>query len=275
MALKTILVHVDHTDSADGRVAAAADLAARHDAHLIGMGVKPPINLPIYAEVPLPSDLVESLEARSEQDVAMASRRFHAAIAKSGRADRCEWRTADGDPTDALGLAARYADLTVIGQPDPDSAPAEYLNLPDNLVMEAGRPLLVVPYAGVTKPVGDTVVVAWNASREAARAMAGALPILEKARSVHVLTVDPERIGEVQGARIAAYLARHGIQAQIVRTSAADMDVGDILLNHAADRGADLVVMGAYGHSRFREVILGGVSRHVIQHMTVPVLMTH
>ncbi|MGE4221034.1 MAG: universal stress protein [Alphaproteobacteria bacterium] len=273
MAIKTVLVHVDHVDGAEARVAAAVGLADRHDAHLIGIGVKPPVNLPVYAEVPLPSDLIASLEARAEQDVATAARRFAAATA--GRAGRCEWTVAEGDPTDALALAARYADLTVIGQPNPDGAPADYLNLPDNLVMEAGRPLLVMPFAGVAKPVGDTVVVAWNASRESARALAGALPILEKAGKVHVLTVDPEKIGETQGARISAFLSRHGVKAEIVRTPAADMDVGDILLNSVADRGADLLVMGAYGHSRFREVILGGVSRHVIQNMTVPVLLTH
>jgi len=273
MAIKTILVHVDHVDGTEARIAAAADLAARHDAHLIGFGVKPPINLPVYAEVPLPSDLIASLEARVEKDVATAARRFGAATA--ARAERSEWIVTDGDPTDALALAARYADLTVIGQPNPDNAPAEYLNLPDNLVVEAGRPLLVIPFAGVSKPVGNTVVVAWNASRESARAIAGALPILQTARAVHVLSVDPETFGEAQGARISAYLSRHGVRAEIVRTAEGDTDVGDILLNATADRGADLLVMGAYGHSRFREVILGGVSRHVIQNMTVPVLITH
>jgi len=155
--------------------------------------------------------------------------------------------------------------------------PGELAFLPEELALGVGRPVLVVPRYGTFETVGQRVLIAWNGSREATRAVNDAIPILKMATKVTVLSVDPE--GEpdrrLPGADLALHLARHGIAAEAESTQALDIGVGDVLLSRAADLGADLIVMGAYGHSRLREMMLGGATRHLLQHMTVPVLMSH
>ncbi len=145
--------------------------------------------------------------------------------------------------------------------------------------MTSGRPVLVVPYIGPGKSVATHVLVGWNASREATRAVNDAIPLLQRAKKVTVLAVDPEGgtegHGEVPSADISLHLARHGIKVEAAQTVTGDIDVGDALLSRASDLGADLIVVGAYGHSRMREFILGGVTRHLLQHMTVPILISH
>jgi nucleotide-binding universal stress UspA family protein len=150
---------------------------------------------------------------------------------------------------------------------------------PEQVALASGRPVLIVPYAGHFDNVGRRVLIAWNATREAARAVSDAMPLLTSAELVTVLTIDPREgphgHGELPGADIALHLARHGVKAQIERTVSAGMPVGEVLLSRVADLGADLIVMGAYGHSRAREVLLGGATRSVLRSMTVPVLMSH
>jgi len=178
-----------------------------------------------------------------------------------------EWREipegADADPA----LHARYADLAIFGQLDPERAETEPTRQrPEHVAIASGRPVLIVPYAGRFDNVGRRVLIAWSATREAARAVADAM-------------VDPREgvggHGELPGADIALHLARHGVKAQIERTVSAGLPVGEVLLSRLADLGADLLVMGAYGHSRAREVLFGGATRSVLRSMTVPVLMSH
>jgi nucleotide-binding universal stress UspA family protein len=137
----------------------------------------------------------------------------------------------------------------------------------------------VVPHVGTNKPPGKVVMLCWNASRESARAASDALPFLKTASEVIVLVVDPqvspEGHGAEPGADVATWLARHGIKVTVQRDVAADADVGNVILSRAADHGVDLIVMGVYGHSRLREMVLGGVSRTLLSSMTVPVLMSH
>ncbi len=148
-----------------------------------------------------------------------------------------------------------------------------------NLVMSAGRPALVIPYIGAPEGFGRTVTLAWDAGREAARTVADAMPLLERAEQVHVLAVNPRSgisgHGEEPGADIALHLARHGITAEVNHTHAQDVGVGDAILSWLSDSGSDLLVMGAYGHSRLRELVLGGVTRRLLDSMTVPVLISH
>jgi nucleotide-binding universal stress UspA family protein len=147
------------------------------------------------------------------------------------------------------------------------------------VTLASGRPILVVPYAGRFETVGRCVLIAWNVSREAARAVADAMPLLAAADVVTVLAVDPPPgpggDGDLPGADIALHLGRHGVEAQIERTVSADVPIGEVLLSRAADLGADLLVMGAYGHSRTRELLLGGATRSILASMTIPVLMSH
>ncbi len=175
-------------------------------------------------------------------------------------------------------LHARHADIAILGQNDPDHPPVAP-HLSESVLLGAGRPVIVVPYAGSFDTVCGTVLVAWNTTREAARALNDAMPILARAKKVTVLSINPPS-GEMgrpvwPGADISLHLARHGATAEASSTVSGDIDAGNTILSRAADFGADLIVMGGYGHSRQREFLLGGVTRTLLQHMTVPVLMSH
>jgi nucleotide-binding universal stress UspA family protein len=139
-----------------------------------------------------------------------------------------------------------------------------------------GRPVLVVPRYGTFPTIGERVLVAWNGAREAVRAVNDALPLLQRAQLVTVLSIDPSDADHrIPSADITLHLARHGVTAVAAQTRGTDLLVADILLSYAADLGADLIVSGAYGHTRLRELVLGGMTRHLLQTMTVPVLMSH
>jgi nucleotide-binding universal stress UspA family protein len=210
--------------------------------------------------------------------LAEAQRSYGDCLRRTGF-ERSEWRASDTDALSVVALHARYADLVVIGQQKPDSTGGVSREFERSLPAVAGRPVLVVPYAFERRPVGRQVLVAWNASREAARAVVDALPFLMRADQVHVVAFDPQvsarAHGEEPGADIALYLARHGVKVAVSRYDAQDMDTGNLLLSRAFDLSADLIVMGAWGHSRLREFVLGGVTRTLLESMTVPVLMSH
>lgn len=274
---KTILVHVDAGKTAPARLDIAVELANTFGAHLACL----------YAvkTEPLPSAAVEArdilLEAqrRSRAEHAQAARRSYDECLRRAGFDKAEWRASAADPLEAMGLHARYADLVVIGQQNPDSPGDVEKDFERALPITAGRPVLVVPYAFERRPVGRRVLVAWNAGREAARAVSDALPLLQRASHVDVVAFEPARSGAAHGAEpgadIALYLARHGVKVTVSRVDAPDLDVGNQLLSRAFDLSADLIVMGAWGHSRLRELILGGVTRTLLESMTVPVLMAH
>ena len=184
---------------------------------------------------------------------------------------------ADGLAEQVVAAYARYADLVIIGQTEPDAgATTTPADLAETVGMAGERPVLIVPHIGVVKPPGKTVMLCWNGSREVARAATSALPILKKADKVIILLVDPKSDGgEQPGAGAARWLARHGVKAVVQRDTAADSDVGGVILSRAADHDADLIVMGLYGHSRMREWVLGGASRTLLASMTVPLLVAH
>ena len=177
-------------------------------------------------------------------------------------------------------MHGRYADLIVIGQLDAYDSQAGLLRArPEEVTMLAGRPVLVVPFTGDFERIDTRVLIGWDASREAARAVKDAVPLLGHAETVTVLTIDAEQSpfghGEIPGADIALYLARHGVKAEVARTVSAGIGIGNTLLSRAADYEANLLVMGAYGHSRVRELLLGGTTRTVLTSMILPVLMSH
>jgi nucleotide-binding universal stress UspA family protein len=148
----------------------------------------------------------------------------------------------------------------------------------ERLALGSGRPVLVVPYVGRYPEIGRNVVIAWKAGRESARAVFDALPILEQAEQVQILEIEEggrRRNVLAADTSIAATLARHGIKPAVRTSVAGDISIGDEILSRIADMGADLLVMGAYGHSRMRELVFGGVTRHIAGHMTVPTLFSH
>ena len=278
MTYKTIVVHVGGEARRRERLDIACSLAAAFDAHLVGLFALAEFLVPFALGGNAGEVIAE--EGRWRDEAARSAKSdFQAAAARAGVA-KTEWRRSERGVLGAARVSARYADLVVVGQADPDHVdearmPASFA---EDLVLSAGRPVLVVPYAGRFSAVGSRVLVAWNAGREAARAVTDALPLLQRAKSVEVVAFEPRRSGADHGAEpgadIALYLARHGVKVSAARQQA-DIDVGSQILSRAADTDADLIVMGAYGHSRAREVVLGGATRSLLEAMTVPVLMAH
>jgi nucleotide-binding universal stress UspA family protein len=278
MTYKTILVHCDAHPKVTQRLAVATDLARRCGAHLVGLHVQEPFTAPaMFDGTAALDDLFSAHEEMAKADLAAAKTAFDKAV--KGAEFTTEWRSESGYIDTQLGIHARYADLVVLGQSDPDAESATPSDLPEALALSTGRPALVVPHIGAQTMPGKTVMLCWNASRESARAASDALPLLCGADKVIVLSVDPKSSnkghGAEPGADVATWLTRHGAKVTVQRDVAADSDVGSVILSRAADHDVDLIVMGLYGHSRLREVILGGASRTLLASMTVPVLMAH
>ncbi|HXP31847.1 MAG TPA: universal stress protein [Stellaceae bacterium] len=284
MAYKDILVLFDGGRGQDTRLRLAAELARRHQGYLTGLYAMELAAAPIttsalgsYAEAEaVRSALATAREAASELKAAAESR-FREALQRA--AIQGEWRVLEGSTVDLATLHARYADIAVLGQVDPDNPLANAPTLPESVLMGAGRPVLIVPYVGHFATLGKNVLVAWNATREAARATGDALPLLTEAKTVTVLSFDPpgdiDTGGRLPASHLVEHLRRHGIAAVASTLPLGEVGVGDQILSRAADLGCDLIVMGGYGHSRTRELIFGGASRSLLQHMTVPVLMAH
>ncbi|HXA22693.1 MAG TPA: universal stress protein [Acetobacteraceae bacterium] len=282
MALKDILVHLDGTPRTKIRLDIAARLATQCGAHLTGVHVIdiPSANYFYGAAMPFVPTNPEEIVGRMRADATEAATPIEAAFRDCMRRNglQGEWRLVEGSPAAMVALHARYADLTVVGQPN-SYEPKDNDAITVTTVMTSGRPVLAIPFAGDFPTLGERVLVAWNASREAARAVNDALPLIAAAKQVTVLAINPQRgiggHGDVPAADIALHLARHGVKAEAAHTVAKDINDGEALLSYAADIGADLIVSGAYGHSRARELVFGGVTRTLIAEMTAPVLLSH
>jgi nucleotide-binding universal stress UspA family protein len=278
MALKDILVHVDSGQQSERRVDTAIRLATAHQAHLIGLYVVSYPYIAGFIRAQMSSEVLEHQLETVRQAAAYAETAFADKAARAGI--HAEWRSVEGDPIEVLDLHCRYADVAVVGQQDSEETrTTSDSKMPDHLILSAGRPVLVIPNVGEYPVIGERVMVAWDGSRSATRAVNDAIPFMLSAKHVHVVTVISEctdqRQCEIPGADICLHLARHDIKAEAGHFLAQDSNEGDTLLSRAADQGIDLLVMGAYGHNRWREIVLGGVTRHMLQHMTMPVLMSH
>ncbi|MBD0271601.1 MAG: universal stress protein [Acetobacteraceae bacterium] len=280
MRLKDILVHLDGAERSETRLRVAADLARRHEAHLTAVNVIDVVSPFVLAGDAGGAVLAELMEGMRRDALAEASR-VEAAFRERLRLDGIAggWRLVEGIARTQVALHARYADLVVVGQEESNAGDPPVSAVAEHALFASGRPVLVVPAAGRPETVGRRVLVGWNASREAARAVNDALPVIARAEATTVLAADPRHgsrgHGEEPGADIALHLARHGLKVGVDRIAAGDIDVADLLLNRAAELSADLLVVGAYGHSRLREVVLGGVTRTLLRQTTVPVLMSH
>jgi nucleotide-binding universal stress UspA family protein len=279
MSYKTILVHLDTSARSQTRLDLAVTLAEKLDAHLIGLFAPfQPDARSYYIEPTTLPYLAEQDEWRRAQGVKLEAV-FRAAIAREGVLG--EWRTTEDYPNTVVPLHARHADLVVAGQFDAND-PLSYVaaGFCENLVLTSGCPILFVPHAGSFPVLGAHVTVGWDGSRESARAVHDAMPLLKGAARVTVLTVNaPSKNASGQripGVDIATSIARHGVSVETLEIDGADpLHIGQALLSQVADLNADLLVTGAYAHARWQELIVGGVTRTLLKSMTIPALMSH
>jgi nucleotide-binding universal stress UspA family protein len=280
MAIKDLLVQIDGSTHATPRLAAAIELAQTYGAHLTGLCLA--VEPPIPAEIPrfMPADVLASQRKAVLEQAETAAARFRLKIEAAGVLGECRVVEVQSlEATNVFVRHARHADLAILSQADPEEVSPLGRQFPADVVMSSGRPAIVIPYVGPAATLGRRVLIGWNGSREAARAVNDALPILRLAQSVTVLSVNPDEPsgGERRdpGADISLHLARHGVIVTAAQTIAREIPAADAILNAIADAGFDLLVMGAYGRPRLREMILGGVTQIVLEHMTVPVFMSH
>jgi nucleotide-binding universal stress UspA family protein len=277
MGLNDIVVYVDSAGAAQARVEFAVGLAKAHGAHLIGIAFAPTTLLPLYGADVGFADMTEVLESVKAQGASALDDFKTRALA---RALSCEAKLMQGMseefPHDFAYLA-RHADLTILGQPrDGDPLIGQYA-LVERCLFASGRPVMIVPAAPLQGALDGTIVAAWDGSAEAARAINDALIFLKQASRV-VLLVGVLQDAEDEAPRtedMIAHLQRHGVGAEAMLVDAKEGDVGRVLLGRAKDLGADLMVMGAFHHSRWREFILGGVTLTVLEEATIPLLMAH
>jgi nucleotide-binding universal stress UspA family protein len=275
--IKDVIVSLSAADKRDPAADYAISLAAAFDAHIAGVAFAHEPVIPVAVVGQVPSDFVDSLREKAEKSARAAANRFDKAAAKAGLSVETHVIGESGTrAADLFGQITRRFDLSVVGQPERDRDGVEEL-IAEGALFESGRPAIVVPYIQKGGFKLDRVLVCWDGSRAAARAIGDAVPFLTRAKDVHVVIVagDRGKSDELAGADVGEHLARHGIKVEVNRVAAGDIDVASAILSYAADRGADFLVMGGYGHSRLREFVLGGVTRTILQSMTLPALMSH
>lgn len=279
MDYQNILVHLDMSKAMPQRIETALHVAKRFDAHLTGLfNVFQPASRPISMITEPPEQRAAKEKLQTER-LGAEEALFRKELERAGVDG--DWKLSKQLPNLAIPKAARLADLVIAGQYDPDD-PESFIaeQFLENLVLSCGRPVLLVPYAGRHPDVGGTVCVAWDGSREASRALHDALPFLVRAGKVIIFSINASgdiHDPHIRGDEIAAVVARHGAKNVVIEEvdGVHDISNGSLLLSRAADFGADMIVMGCYGHARLRELFLGGVTRTILKSMTVPVLMSH
>lgn len=276
MTYSDILVHLTDDPRNEAKAAAAFHLAQRFNAHVTALYTLPPPQHLYYMGEYVPPELFQRQADEARTAAAKAKVEFEAVAGKQGIT--VDWLESERLPLEALESQGRAFDLIVLGQPDPNpknpmTVPAGVDVLPHELALRAGRPILAIPYAGSYPIIGNRVLVGWNGSKEATRAVHDAMPFLTAASKVIVFGINQEGSRGTTGAELARHLARHGVKVEVAHTVVEDMGLGEALLSAVADQGADLLVMGAYGHSRLREMVFGGVTETVLSSMTVPVLL--
>jgi nucleotide-binding universal stress UspA family protein len=275
--IKDIVVNLSVTRGGGPAGDYAVSIASALDAHVAGVAfVYDPI-VPVSATGYIPAEVIERQQADNEADAKAAIDRFAEATRRAGLSAEPLTITASlAGAGEQFGRIARRFDLAVVGQAEPETSTIDDI-IAETTLFESGRPMIVVPYIQKGPLKLDKVMVCWDGSRQAARAIGDAMPLLTKAGKVEIVIIadEPGKQDEIAGADMGQHLARHGLKVDLERIPRGDVDVADALLSYAADSGADFMVMGGYGHSRLREFVLGGVTRSILRSMTVPVLMAH
>ena len=255
----------------------AVSVADTFKAHVLGVAFAYEPIIPGTVMGGIPPEIIESQIAESNKKARTATARFEQAAKRAGvSAESLIMTTSISGAADQLGRLGRRFDLVVVGQAGREkSLPDEVVD--EGVLFESGRPVIFVPYIQKAGLKLDRVMVCWDGSRPAARAIYDAMPLLERSGRVEVVVVanEPGKQAEIAGVDMGRHLARHGLNVLVQRIFRGDIDVADVLLSHAVDSGTDFIVMGGYGHSRLREFVLGGVTASILHSMTTPVLMSH
>lgn len=277
MSIKNIIVHIDHSEACKHRINAAIEISRQHDARLSTLFVVPDYFVPSYVEAQISADVITQINDQALERAREAMSAVEKQITDTGLA--VDSYIEDGNLISILNDYARYTDLLILGQSQPEDPDNLSEALADHLVIEGGAPCLVIPYIGARQTLAKRILVAWNESRESARALKDALPLLKQADQVTVLLIKSKSHNEEHTATqkrvMLGYLADHDINAEVSICIDNHLDPGDTIVAEAIDNDNDLIVMGAYGHSRLREIVLGGATRHLLKQMTVPILLSH
>ena len=280
MSYKTIVVHCNDKRRVARVANVAAELASRFGAHLIGLSVSPPVHL-IPAGMPGTPDVIVEDSRKVAYQKSNPELRHAFLEASQARGVEAEWRERDADNSSLAATvlrAARRADLVVLAQKDHTWPHSAHLDVDDAVIMGSGRPVLLVPNDGLTSASARRVLIAWSDTREASRAVFDALPLLQQAEDVKVVTiggVKPDRGLDESDLDICNSLLRHNVKCKSTEHIATHADIGRSITQQAIAHKADMLVMGCYGHSRLSEFVLGGASRYQLRHMMIPVFMSH
>jgi nucleotide-binding universal stress UspA family protein len=275
--VKDLVVNLTGGHPQDFAVDFAVSVAASFSAHIAGVAfIYEPI-IPGDMLGGIPTDLIEVQREENRKTAEAAVTRFETAATAAGVS--AETRVVDASlagAADLFGRIARRYDVAVVGQARPEQGASEEL-LIEGALFGSGRPVVVVPYSQKEGLKLDRILICWDGSAPAARAIADAVPFLARAKAIDIIVVVGERdkSGEITGRNMRRHLARHGIESEIKHITASGGVAQSAILAHAADIRANFIVMGGYGHSRLREFILGGVTRSILKAMPVPVLMSH
>jgi nucleotide-binding universal stress UspA family protein len=280
MAFKTILVCLTEVNRTQALLDIAAGIAEQQGAHVIGLYVVPAARVSSSARFQMTAQVFESHREYFSARIDEVQNQFEDIMLRNGLEG--EWQLVESPSpliADPVVERAMGSDLIIASQVDRNSEAGVELDFAQRLLMETGRPLLLVPQSGHFSSCGRIAVVGWNATRESARAVFDAVPMLRHAEAVHVTWVETlakrTQAGSFLGSDLARSLSRHGVAASAETLPGDGMTAGQRLLVHAADLGADLLVIGAYGHTRLREFVFGGSTRYILQSMNVPVFMSH
>ena len=274
--IKDILVNLSTQTDRDAACDYAISVAREFEAHLTGVAFDYVAGIPGTIFDGGVATVIAAYRAENRRVAQLAKDKFENVAKEAGVLAEAHILTAGVAAAGAtFGNTARNHDLSIVGQPRPDSEAMEEL-IVEGALFGSGRPVLVVPYIQRTGLKLDRVMVCWDGSRNVARAIADAMPILKRAGAIDVVTIQPqERRSELPGASIARHLARHALKVELKQMVGTDIDVPNMVLSYACDSSTDLIVMGGYGHSRLREFVLGGVTRGMLENMTVPAFMAH
>jgi nucleotide-binding universal stress UspA family protein len=273
MTYKTILAYISSAKRADAVLEVAVGLATKHDAHLIGLHVVPQVPPNSFPRYPTPNDMLIAARKGLQAEAEKIAEIFKEAT--KSLEDKCEWRSKAAQTHNQLSDIledAMMAELVIASQ-EVDHPFFGSSDIATGLVLASGRPVLIVPNAGRFQTVGERIVVGWKPAREAARAILDALPLMRSAASVHVVSVDEDAGEKNNASNVCGLLARQDVQATAVSIDSSEPEKA--LLDQVKKLDSDLLVIGCFGRSRLREMVFGGVTRHILGHMTVPVLMSH